>query len=380
MATADPTNSDLPQPAAPPAEAASGQDVLALGFADFEARARALLPSGWGLAGAIYSEVFSRGVLAPEGRGLSEASTRAWRGAFRVGLLEVKRTVEEEGEFGPTIKALLACGDGSEIEVVLIPMPSRANKEGSRRATLCLSSQVGCRMGCAFCETGRGGLSRNLGAAEIVSQLVTVRALLGWDFGNLVFMGMGEPLDNLEEVATALRIITDPRGLGFGWERITVCTSGDSRGIARLRELGHPRLNLSLSLNAADDETRSALMPANRRSNLASLAAALAAYPRRRNFAFALNWCLIPGRNDSREDARGAAAFARSLGRALVNLIPYNPGSAPLARAPTAEELDRFAAWLEAEGCLVKRRATKGGAIMAGCGQLGGRAVDPARP
>ena len=215
-----------------------------------------------------------------------------------------------------------------------------------------------------------GGFVRDLSAAEIVAQVVTARVKLGWEPGNVVFMGMGEPLDNFAEVAKALEVLTEARGLGLSWERITVCTSGTAAGIAALRERGHPRLNLSLSLNAADDATRSRLMPANRVSDLASLSAALAAYPRRRNFVLALNWCLLPGINDGAADALAAAAFARGIGRTVFNLIPYNPGSCPLAPAPSDTEVAAFKSLLEAEGCFVKTRMRKGSGIMAACGQL----------
>ncbi|MEI6386990.1 MAG: radical SAM protein [Spirochaetota bacterium] len=349
-------------------------EVLGLDFAGFEALV-VTLPSGRGVAGKVYARAFECGRLDFEGLGLAARSVAAYENAFGVSLLEVRRTVEEEGEFGATVKAVMACRDGAEVECVLIPMPPRA--DGHKRATICLSSQVGCRMACSFCETGHGGLLRDLEAAEIVAQLVTARVRLGWESGNVVFMGMGEPLDNLENLLAALKVLTERRGLGISWERITVCTSGIVPGIEALRERGHRRLNLSLSLNAADDETRSRLMPVNRRWSLASLAIALAAYPGRRNFVLALNWCLLPGINDGPADARAAAAFVSSLRRgegrprALFNLIPYNPGSRPLARAPSDAEVAAFAALLEAEGCQVRTRSRKGSLIMAACGQLG---------
>lgn len=145
-------------------------------------------------------------------------------------------------------------------------------------------------------------------------------------------------------------------------------------GIASLRGLALKRLNLSVSLNAADDVTRSSLMPANRGVGLAGLAAALAAYPQRRNFALAVNYCLIPGLNDGPGAPEGVAAFLASAalpGRALVNLIPYNPGSAPLSRAPTEAEVEDFRARLEAAGVQVKLRSPRGRSLMAACGQLG---------
>ena len=183
---------------------------------------------------------------------------------------------------------------------------------------------------------------RNLSAAEIVAQVVTARTVLGWDCRNVVFMGMGEPLDNLGELARALRVLTDQRGLRYPAERLTVCTAGHAEGIRGLRALGLRRMNLSVSLNAADDATRDRLMPVNRRTDLAALAAALAAYPQRRSFVLGVNYCLLPGINDSREDARGVAAWCAKVGRAYVNLIPYNPGTQPLCRAPTPEEIGRF--------------------------------------
>jgi 23S rRNA (adenine2503-C2)-methyltransferase len=337
--------------------------------------ARAALGSGRGAAGEVYARALRAGRASPDGGadatglGLSGASEAAWGSRFRVGLLDVLEVVEEAGEAGTTAKALLATADGLRVECVRIPMPGG---DGTK-ATLCVSSQAGCRMGCAFCETGTKGFRRNLSAAEIVSQAVTTRARLGWSFGNLVFMGMGECLDNFDEVARALAVLHEPRGLGYSWERLTLCTCGPPGGVERLRELGLKRLNLSISLNAASDESRSALMPVNRLNGLESLASSLAAYPQRRNFALGVNWCLMPGLNDSRKDAAEAAAFCARVGRCVVNLIPYNPGSSPVSRRPSGEELDRFASWLEEYGCSVKRRARKGASIMAGCGQLAGR-------
>lgn len=343
-------------------------DLLGLGSTELAEAASLRLPKGAGLAGTIYARAFATGRIETEGLGLSAATEAAWIENFSVGLLSVRRVVEEEGEFGPTSKALLGTADGLGIECVRIPMPPAPG--GAARSTLCLSSQVGCRMGCAFCETGAGGFTRDLRAAEIVAQALTARILLGWDCNNIVFMGMGEPLDNLKEVGQAIRVLMDRRGLSYGAERITVCSSCPPGGIARLRELGLKRLNLSISLNGGLDATRSSLMPVNRAQGLDCLAEELAAYSQRRNFVLAANYCLLPGLNDGIEEARGVAAFAARVGRVLINLIPYNPGSKPLARAPTEEEIERFTGWLEAEGCHVRRRTRKGASIMAACGQL----------
>lgn len=343
-------------------------DILGLESQELAELASRRLPSGAGLAGRLYAQSFRKGELDTEGLGLSAPSVSAWRSTFTLGLLDVLRVARDEGGADATEKAVMRLADGKSIECVKIPMPGGAGG----KATLCVSSQVGCRMGCAFCETGLAGLTRNLKAAEIVAQVLTARLRLGWDCGNVVFMGMGECLDNLGEVARAIRVLGDRRGLGYAQERLTLCTSGPAGAIEALRALGLKRLNLSLSLNAASDEKRNALMPVGRGNGLSALAASLAAYPMRRNFALGVNWCLIPGVNDSREDAREAAAFCAKVGRCIINLIPYNPGSVALARAPREEDLAAFASYLEEEGCKVKRRAPKGSAIMAGCGQLGG--------
>lgn len=338
-------------------------DVLGLTADEFAAKATELLPSGAGVAPLLYSELYRDGTFVPERFPLSAASIAAWKEHFHAPLLTVARVSEETNEFGTTAKAILKTHDGYEIECVRIPMGDTQ--------TLCLSSQVGCRMGCTFCETGRMGLLRNLTAAEIVAEVMTVRAQLGWQPRNIVFMGMGEALDNADNVIQALKVLSDKRGYHYSQERLTVCTSGHAEGIRRLAELGWKRLNLSISLNAATDAQRSAIMPVNRKTPLAELQKILAAYPQRRNFTLGVNYCLLPGINDAREDAQRVGEFCKPLGRVLVNLIPYNPGNKPITRHPTEDEVGRFIDWLRESGVPVRRRITKGRSIMAACGQLG---------
>jgi len=330
------------------------------------------LSSGAGAAARVYERAFASGSLDLGGLGLSARSISAWEDNFTVGLLPVLGIQAEPGPVDEAAsKAVLGLADGLEIECVRIPMPGGSGG----KATICVSSQAGCRMGCAFCETGRGGLARSLRASEIVAQVLTARVGLGWDCGNIVFMGMGECLDNLGEVSAALRVLADPRGLSFSMERITLCTSGPPGGVEALRSLSLKRINLSFSLNAGNDRKRGELMPIARTSRLEDVAASLAAYSMRRNFVLGVNWCLLPGINDSREDAREAAAFCSRVGRSLLNLIPYNPGRLALTRAPSEEEISRFASWLEEDGCLLRRRPGRGGKIMAGCGQLGSGSI-----
>ncbi len=340
-------------------------ELLGHTAADLAELARGTLSSGAGMALKIWERAIREGRFEPEALGLSGRSVEAWRSSFSLALPRVARRVEEPSGFGaPTIKVALAFADGLEVECVRVPM-------ANDRFTLCVSSQVGCKLACGFCETAKMGLLRNLTAAEIVSQLVVARAVLGWDVRNVVFMGMGEPLDNVDNLVRALEVLNDRRGLAFGQQRLTVCTAGHVDGIRRLARMGWKRLGLSVSLNAALDEKRDRLMPVNRRWPLAELQAALVDYRPRPSFPFRISYCLMPGLNDTPADAAAVIAFVAPLLPSIVNVIPYNPGTRPLARAPEPEEVDRFVGWIEAGGVPVKRRITKGRSMMAACGQLG---------
>lgn len=338
--------------------------LLGLTCAEFARETRARLQRGHGFAKRVYQQGLATGTLDLSGLGASAQARESYEQHVEVSLPAVHRLITEEGPQGITAKASLRSADGLEYECVYLPM-------GRGRSTLCISSQVGCKMGCTFCETGRMGLIRQLTAAEIVGQLVLARSRLGFDFRNVVFMGMGEALDNVEQVVQALRVMTDSAGLAIGQERITVCTVGHLAGLQALRRAGFKRLNVSVSLNAADDALRSEMMPVNRRTPLAELQAALSHYRPRDNFVLGINYCLLPGINDRTDDARRVADFCRPLGRVMVNLIPYNPGTAPITRAPSEQEVDSFIGCLRAEGLPVRRRITKGRSVMAACGQLG---------
>ena len=332
--------------------------------AKLEERARALLPRGHGFARRIHRQVMLEGRFDPAGFGLGREACTAWAAAFSFELPEVVEVKSDDGEHGATSKMVLRLHDGLEVESVCIPM-------GRGRTTLCVSSQVGCKMGCTFCETGRMGLLRHLSTDEIIAQLLVARHRLGWPIRNIVFMGMGEALDNARNVFGAIRVLNDEAGLAIGQERLTICTVGHVAGIRSLQAEGLKRLNLSISLNAANDTLRSEIMPINRRTDLAELQRALGSYRPRRNFALGVNYCLLPGINDTRDDVRAIAEFCKPLGRVLVNVIPYNPGTRPLTRAPDEGEVEQFIAWLRAEGLPVRERVTKGRSVMAACGQLG---------
>ena len=343
------------------------REACGMRFAEFDAAAReAGLPSA-GLASAIYRNLFRSGTL--DTSELAAGSRAAWAERFVPGFLECAGTDEEYDGDAVTKKALFRCPDGSLIESVLIPM---ASADGvAAKHTLCVSSQVGCRMGCAFCSTARLGLARSLEAWEIVSQALTARLVLGWDFGNIVFMGMGESLDNFDKLAAAIGVFADPRAFGMAAERMTVCTAGLPEGIHALRALGLKRLGLSVSLNSGVEATRRRLMPgAAARADLDELAAVLAEYPMRGNFALGVNVCLLPGINDSDAEVEAIAHFCARVGRCLVNVIPYNPGLVRLTRAPRADETDDFVARLRAQGLQVRVRAGKGAGMQGACGQL----------
>jgi 23S rRNA (adenine2503-C2)-methyltransferase len=322
--------------------------------------------------GRLYRRAFAEGRFEPGSEAIGRETAAALVARVKFRLPAVERVVEEEGPFGTTAKALLRLDDGQRVECVRIPVARRVPDPGP--ATLCVSSQVGCRMGCVFCESGRRGFVRDLRPEEIVGQCAAARLTLGWDIGQIVFMGMGEPLDNFDGLAGALAVFLDESGLAFSQDDITVCTVGLPEGIAHLRDLRLKRLNLSVSLNAPDERLRGELMPASRCVGFEALAAVLARYPQRRNFALAVNYCLIPGRNDGEGAAEGVAAFLRAAapsGRAVVNLIPYNPGSAPIGPAPSEAEIESFAHRLQAAGAFVKLRTPRGRDLMAACGQLG---------
>jgi 23S rRNA (adenine2503-C2)-methyltransferase len=274
----------------------------------------------------------------------------------------------EDPAYGTTDKLLLALADGRAVESVGIPMTRDSHR------TVCVSSQVGCRQGCAFCRTARMGLVRDLSAHEIVGQLVAVNRAVGRPARNAVFMGMGEPLDNPEAVAQAARVLADRHGLSLAWDHITISTVGRIAALARWAEIGLERANLAVSLHAVDRDVRAALVPAARVEGLDELRAALARVPLPRGRRIMLAVVVIPGVTD-RPDL--VAALARWIGDlpVLVNLIPFNPFPGVPWRAPEAHETAAMREALDRLGVPVRLRATKGRDALAACGQLATGAV-----
>lgn len=293
------------------------------------------------------------------------------RRAPGAGIADAAREAPRARAPGPDGRAV---GD-VETESVLIPMIGRT---GSRTHTLCVSSQIGCAMGCTFCETARMGLVRSLSSSEIVGQWFAAAFDLGMTPRNIVFMGMGEPLDNLDEVIRAIAVLTDSNGVAHPMNKVTVSTAGRIDGIRRLAEQvrrpGWHRLNLAVSLNAPDDATRSRLMPINRAMPMGELREALRGWPIYGGAKVCVEYVLIPGVNDGPEDARRVAEWVRPL-PACVNVIPYNPRRESPWPAPEEERVSAFLGWLVEAGAYAKRRRTKGRAMMGACGQLGSERI-----
>lgn len=346
-------------------------DLLATPLAQLRAAADQHfgVTKGAGLAPAIHAAAVRHGTFDPEALGAGPQTAAAWRQLASLQLPTIAAEQREAAEHGDVTKRLLALADGRTIESVSLPM-------GRERRSLCVSTQVGCARACTFCETGRLGLLRNLTAGEITAQVTLQCREQRPD--SLVFMGMGEPLDNLPALLQALAVLVDRSGFGYAQERLTVCTVGHVPGIHALRELGWKRLGLALSLNSADDAKRAELMPHSVRYSLAEIQQALLAFRQRKNLALGVHWCLLPGINDGERDAAQLAAFVAPLGRTFVHVIPYNPGTAPIARAPHEDEVVAFVARLRAHGLAVRRRITKGRSVMAACGQLGKLPGEPA--
>ena len=274
---------------------------------------------------------------------------------------------------GAAAKAAIALADGPTIETVLM-------RHREKRNTVCVSSQAGCPLGCEFCLTGAGGYTRNLTRGEIASQVLFWSRLLGESsgrVGNVVFMGMGEPLLNYEAVLGAVRILNDPEGLGIGARRISISTAGIVEGIARLAGEGL-QVNLAISLNAPDNHLRSRLMPINRTYPVEAVLEAAAGYIEKTGRRLMIEYLLLAGVNDSPAQAGELAARLREYLPRLffVNLIVYNrTGKYRPSPSPAVGEFVRV---LEGEGVAVTRRYRFGSEIGAACGQLAGEEPVPA--
>lgn len=360
-----------PDPVAPE-DGLPPESFLAHTASSFSKAVSSRLGRGDGLARALYKAYFRD--RNAQSRPPAEICASAGLGGKVLGLAEFVPPLSFAKEpiapppAGETEKYVLRCVSHEEVEMVVMPAPGA---EGSW--SLCVSSQVGCRMGCAFCETGKMGLLRNLDVGEIVSQVFHARVTLQLRVANVVFMGMGEPLDNVDNVIAAIRVLTDALGLNIPMSHVTVSTSGEAAAVYKLQE-SLPSVRLAFSLHAANDTLRSRLMPINRRVPLAELGRAMASYISRSKKRVMIQYVLLAGINDAVDHAEELVAFLATTGpssRLCVNLIPYNPQSRPAFTAPTHDACKAFKTALQAAGLFVKIREEKGQRKMAACGQLG---------
>ncbi len=318
----------------------------------------------------LYEGIYRRAVRSMEEMtNLPLALRRRLAAESRLGGVALLRA---QGPPSGTRKLLFGLADGRLIEGVLM------RDEGKGRTSLCVSSQVGCAVGCTFCLTGYGGFQRHCSADEIVDQVLTVRReLLGPDesLHGVVFMGMGEPMLNLGAVIPALRLLSDPDGVGLSPRRMTVSTAGIVPGIEAFGRAG-TGANLAVSLNATTDAVRDALMPLNRRWPIGELIEACRRLPLKPRQRITIEYVLLRGVNDSPEDARRLVRLLRPL-RCKVNLIMFNPHEL-LDYGPVPEAtLDGFCRTLAEARYTVSVRWSKGREIEAACGQLAAHYFEP---
>lgn len=260
-------------------------------------------------------------------------------------------------------KFLFRLKDGNFTESVLIPAKDRK--------TICLSTQVGCKYGCSFCASGLKGFIRNLDTSEILNQILFLMHDLGHKITNFVFMGMGEPLDNYENVSKAVLIMAGSEGMNISAKRITISTCGIIPGIRALRSL-KADINLSVSLHAADDGTRSILMPINKKYHLNDLIKACDDFVKTTKGALTFEYVLIKGKNDSMKDADQLTDIAKKL-NAKVNLLAYSPVPQFSFKPSGEKEINAFMSRLVKNKIKTTLRQSKGKDIAAACGQLAGR-------
>lgn len=275
-----------------------------------------------------------------------------------------------------SIKYLFRLDDGLLIESVLLPMKEEVLDENGKlvkspRYTICVSSQVGCKSGCSFCLTAKGGLKRNLSAGEIVGQILWIKKQQQIPYAhrvNVVYMGMGEPLDNLTNVSRAVRILSDNNALSISPRRQTISTSGLAK---QIKELGEMNLGvlLAISLHAVDDELRDRLMPINKAYNIAAVMEAVRGFPINQRKKIMFEYLLIAGVNDGKRHAEELVRLLNGI-RAKVNLILFNPHEGSTYRRPSVEDAVKFQDILSAKGITCTVRQSKGLDISAACGQL----------
>jgi 23S rRNA (adenine2503-C2)-methyltransferase len=348
----------------------------------------------------VFQWIHRRGVM--DARQMTDLPVTLRDRLYEEGLKPVLETTTVRRSLDTTRKLLVQFPDQATVETVLIPSvsgPGSAAEQNAdaaaadldeddaapevRRVTQCISTQVGCAMGCVFCASGVAGLKRHLGAHEIVGQVLEGRNALdeGEQLRNVVLMGMGEPLHNYEQTARTLRILNNKDGINLSTRRVTVSTSGLVPEIDRLGKEFNGQVTLAISLHATTDEQRSALMPINKKYPIGELLAALRRYPLPKRRRFTIEFTLVAGQNDDVAEARRLANLLRGI-PVKINLIPMNPIEASTLGPPDLSGVMAFQKVLLEAGysCWVRRR--RGDDVDAACGQLAllGAKPRPKRP
>ena len=284
----------------------------------------------------------------------------------------VRSEISKDG----SIKYLFKRHDGKTMESVLLPMKDEILDQNGKvekhaRYTICVSSQVGCKMGCSFCLTAKGGFIRNLSAGEIVGQILWIKRENNIPYErrvNIVYMGMGEPLDNLDNVSKAINILKDNDGLAIGARRQTISTSGLATQIKKLGEMDLGVL-LAISLHAVTDELREKLMPVNKAYNIASVMDAVRQFPIDMRKRVMFEYLIMDKINDNLSDAKALVKLLHGI-KAKVNLILFNPHEGSPYQRPSQENVEKFRDYLQSRGVTCTIRQSKGLDISAACGQL----------
>jgi 23S rRNA (adenine2503-C2)-methyltransferase len=312
-------------------------------------------------ADQAYDWIYKKGATSfEEMTNLSIRSREKFEKVFSIGKFEAKEFRSKDG----TTKFLFTLNDGLAIESVLIPM--------AERLTLCISSQVGCPLGCKFCLTGKIGFKRNLEPWEMVEQVLHVVRILPKDkkITNIVLMGMGEPLLNFDNVRDAIKTLQRKEGLGFSRNKITLSTVGIVPAIEKMT--GQINVKLAVSLNAADDETRSEIMPINKKYPISALMRAVKKHPLKNREMMTFEYVMIRDVNDGPADAEKLAKLVKGM-PAKINLIPLNEDPRIEMRRPHFEIVRKFKKYLEDNKVIVTIRESKGQDIKGACGQLAGQ-------
>jgi 23S rRNA (adenine2503-C2)-methyltransferase len=337
----------------------NASDALSLSYEEW----RKLVEEGWKeprfRADQICQWIYAKKVFDPHA--MTNLSKELRDKLVYGSLVKIPLQIKEQKSKDGTRKYLWQFEDGCRVESVLL--------DHANHSTACISSQVGCPLGCVFCATGQAGYVRDLTAGEILGQFLIMEQRLGKNVNNVVFMGMGEPLLNVGHVFKSIRALSHPKMRNLGGRHITVSTSGIAPGIRDLSDFEVP-VRLSVSLHAPNDALRGRLMPVNKRYPLAALVEAMHYYKKRTNERITIEYVLIDGVNDAPELAFEMAALLDGLG-VYVNVIPYNPTDASIGlKRPSEPRIKAFCSALTELSIEYEIRREKGTDIMAACGQL----------